>query len=133
MRELLEELCKLHDTIKNSSLRLSVLNNEVLYESAKQEYYVLLEKFVTETMNYIEKFKVEQHVKLGMRFGIVRGYIPVVIKRDLEKCFNQDNSFMDFVAETDFKVLSKLHVLIEYMYNLLTKNWWTSEFKNRIL
>jgi hypothetical protein len=133
LKDSLINLCKLHDEIKNSDLRLAGLDEANLPIDAKDRYYTMLDNLTSELLNYVEKFKDEYHVRFGLRFGIVRGYIPSLFKQDLDFDYHQNNEFIDFIANTDFTVLSKVHMIIEYMYHLLTNEWWTPGFQVRII
>lgn len=132
MKDSLIRLCKLHDEIKKSDIRISYLNDDLIYDDSKEKYYKELSFFLNEVLLYINKFQKEDHVKYTLRWGVVRGNIPRLLEKELEKAKQEQITFDDFIAYTEINVLVKLHSFIEKMYYLLTGEWYTPGFHTRI-
>lgn len=126
------QICKKHDEIKNCKLREDTFSFQIERNSNIKQYYEKLTSLIDDLLEYIDKYQHEDHVRYTLRFGIVRGMIPRFLKKELDSIYKEKTEWIEFLGETEFKFLTKTHILIEQMYHMLTGEWYTKGFQDRV-
>lgn len=131
MRDELLTLCKMHDTIKTSDLRLKGIDGEILPPYTKDRYHWLIRNFTHNTIDFFDKYRKIDEIKETIEWGKKRNYDLNVIEKNVFDYYIKYNN-EEYIAALDFAVLSKLHYLIEYAYWKLNKSFYTKDFSDRL-
>lgn len=131
LKELIE-ICKQHDAIKNCKLREEMFSDHSFSNDATKQYYEKMTSLIDNLLNYIDKYQKEDYVRFSLRFGIVRGIIPRFLKKELDTLYKEKKEWLEFLGETEYKILIKTHMLIEQMHYMLTGEWYTKGFQERL-
>lgn len=132
MKTKLNELHELHDNLKENPIRLAGLSDNKIPYNAKDLYYRKLSIFLNEVIDYFNEFKEEEHVIKGLNYCKKNNYDLDRMKLELDSCYYIHSDLLTFLADTDFKIYSPLHYIIEYLYYYLTNGFKSEEFKVRI-
>ena len=127
MQKELSNLINLHDEIKESHLRMAGLDGVSLPLNSKDIYYSKLKYFVWASSEYYDIYSKSTHEILKDSNCESFHYFS----DDLESSYSKTNNLLDFIAETDFLVLSKIHEILEKTYKKLSGQYRSPYFHKR--
>lgn len=125
------ELCKLHDTIKNSEIRKKGIEGKILPPNSKVRYRHIMLNFATSVENFLSKYRDSEEVQETFNWMNERNYDLQTSINFIDECYaNFDDD--EFIASLDFVTLSILHYIIEYTYLQIFRETYTENFLERL-
>lgn len=125
------ELCKLHDTIKNSEIRKKGIEGQILPPNSKVRYRHIMLDFATSVENFISKHQDSEEVREVFNWMNERNYDLQTSINFIDECYaNFDDD--EFIASLDFVTLSILHYIIEYAYLQIFGETYTENFLEKL-
>lgn len=132
MKLKLLELHELHDNLKENPIRLAGLSDDKIPHNAKDLYYGKLSIFLNKVISYFNEFKEEEHVIKATDYCKKNNYNLDKMKTELDSCYYIHNDLLTFLADTDFKIYSPLHYIVEHLHYYLTNRFKSEEFEIRM-
>lgn len=124
-------LCKMHDNIKDSEIRLAGIDGDILPPNSKEHYFSTMKNFTFSVHELIDTYQYCPEIIETREWATKNGHDLQEAIDGLEECYAKYDDD-EFIAAVDFMVLSKLHYILEYAYLKVMKECWTPGFKERL-